>query len=74
MNTSSRRRGWLRSPPVIALTVAAGLGASTLTLQHPVHALQSLPFLLLALCLLLHLFMHGGRGGRNSHHAREDER
>ena len=77
MNGSSRRRSWLRSPPVIALPVAGGLGAITLTLQHPVHTLQSLPFLLLVLCLLLHPLMHGGHGGsggRTANHDRGEER
>lgn len=33
--------------------------------EHRAHALGALPFLLLALCPLLHLFGHGGHGGES---------
>lgn len=31
--------------------------------EHQVHLLGALPWLLLALCPLMHLFMHRGHGG-----------
>jgi hypothetical protein len=31
--------------------------------EHEVHILGALPYLLLLLCPLMHLFMHGGHGG-----------
>jgi hypothetical protein len=35
--------------------------------EHRVHLLGALPLLILLACPLLHLFMHRGRGGHNSH-------
>ena len=35
--------------------------------EHRAHALGFLPFLLLAACPLLHMFMHRGHGGHGSH-------
>jgi hypothetical protein len=35
--------------------------------EHRAHALGVLPFLLLAACPLLHMFMHGGHGGHGGH-------
>jgi hypothetical protein len=35
--------------------------------EHRAHFLGVLPFLLLALCVLLHVFMHGGHGGHTGH-------
>jgi len=39
--------------------------------EHEVHILGALPYLLLLLCPLLHLFMHGG--GHN-HHGHDDKK
>lgn len=35
--------------------------------EHRAHLLGALPFLLLALCPLLHIFGHGGHGGHVGH-------
>jgi hypothetical protein len=40
-----------------------------LALEHRVHVIPYLPWLLLAACPLMHVFMHHGRGG---HHDRRD--
>jgi len=34
--------------------------------EHRAHVIQYLPWVLLAMCPLLHLFMHRGHGGRGS--------
>jgi len=39
--------------------------------EHRAHVIQFLPFLLLAACPLMHLFMHGGHG--HGHGDRKDE-
>lgn len=46
------------------------IAAFFLFMEHRAHLLGALPFLLLALCPLLHLFGHGGHG----HGDREDKR
>ena len=35
--------------------------------EHEVHILNALPYLLLLLCPLMHLFMHGGGHGGHDH-------
>ncbi|HCC54984.1 MAG TPA: hypothetical protein DEQ20_08695 [Desulfobulbaceae bacterium] len=39
--------------------------------EHEVHILGALPYLLLLLCPLLHLFMHGGG---HDHHGHDDKK
>ncbi len=34
-----------------------------LVMEHRAHLLGILPWLILALCPLMHIFMHGGHGG-----------
>lgn len=43
------------------------IAAFFLLSEHRAHALGVLPFLLLAACPLLHMFMHGGHGGHGGH-------
>lgn len=40
--------------------------------EHRAHVIQFLPFLLLASCPLMHLFMHGGHG-HGHHHGRQQD-
>ena len=39
--------------------------------EHKVHILGALPYLLLLLCPLMHLFMHGGGHGHHDHDKKE---
>lgn len=61
---------WARSLPGIALVVFLVLGGYFLWAEHEAHVVLAAsywPWLLLALCPLLHIFMHGGHGhGRSS--------
>ena len=67
--TSSAEAG-LRRPGFRTLAVLlffALVGGFLLSAEHRAHAIGVLPFLLiLALCPLMHLFMHGGHGGHGS--------
>lgn len=49
-----------------ALLVAATLGAYLLW-NHTGHALAAVPYLLLLVCPLMHLFGHGRRHGADQH-------
>lgn len=40
--------------------------------EHQAHVIQFLPFLLLAACPLMHIFMHGGHG-HGHRHGRDEE-
>jgi len=73
---------FLRSPAGIALLVFGGIAGFFLVLEHRAHLYGILPFLILALCPLMHLFMHRGHGGhgggksgdQHAGHRHEDER
>lgn len=45
------------------MIVFLGIGAFFLITEHTAHLFGVLPFALLLLCPLMHLFMHGGHGG-----------
>jgi Protein of unknown function (DUF2933) len=66
MSTQDRPSGrsFLATPAGIALCVFLAIAAFFLWVEHRAHVLGVLPWLLLAACPLLHLFMHrGGHGG-----------
>jgi hypothetical protein len=54
---------FLRSRTGLVLIVFLGVAAFFLITEHSAHLFGSLPFALLLLCPLMHLFMHGGHGG-----------
>ena len=66
MATESKPRGWLRSRAGFALLGFLAIAVFFLWEEHEAHILGILPFALLLLCPLLHLFMHGGHGGHGS--------
>jgi hypothetical protein len=51
----------------IALAGFAAIAAYFLWTEHRAHVIQLLPWAFLALCPLMHLFMHGGHGGHGAH-------
>lgn len=62
---------FLRSRTGVALIVFLGIAAFFLITEHSAHLFGVLPFALLLLCPLMHLFMHGGHdghGGEVSNH------
>jgi hypothetical protein len=58
-SSSGRLSGWW-----LLGAVAAALLAYLLWMEHRSHLLSALPFLILLLCPLLHVFMHRGHGGK----------
>ena len=48
------------------------IGAFFIIAEHRAHLIPYLPWLLLAACPLMHVFMHHGHGGRQ-HHGTGDE-
>ncbi len=55
-------RSWLWSRSGLVLLVFLGVAAFFLITEHTAHVFGVLPYLLLLLCPLMHLFMHGGHG------------
>ena len=49
-----------------ALLAFASIGAFFLLAEHRAHVVPWLPWLILAACPLMHLFMHGGHGAHRS--------
>lgn len=73
MNDPNTTPSFWKTPFGIVATIAA-IGASIyLYLVHRDHVLALLPFLFLAACPLMHMFMHRGHGHSHGRGAREDE-
>jgi hypothetical protein len=71
MNTRrDEAKPFLRTPAGIALLAFLAVAAFFLWTEHRAHLLGVLPWLLLAACPLMHLFMHGGHGGHGDHQGR----
>lgn len=58
---------WLRSRTGLALLAFLAIAIFFLATEHTAHLFGVLPYLLLLLCPLLHLFMHRGHGEHGSH-------
>jgi hypothetical protein len=59
----------------VAFLVFAAIGAFLLIAEHRAHVVPFLPWLFLAACPLMHLFMHGDHGGHGgpASHDRPEE-
>lgn len=70
---------WLRSRTGLALLAFLAIAAFFLVTEHTAHFFGILPYALLLLCPLLHLFMHSGHGdhsapGGHADHQAPEER
>lgn len=59
----------LRLPITLGVCFFIAIAGFFLWTEHRAHALGVLPYLLLAACPIIHLFMHGGHGGHQEDHA-----
>ncbi len=57
-----------KSPAGWAFLVAAAVGGFYLFTEHQAHLFGFLPYLVLAACPLMHLFMHHGHHHGSHHH------
>jgi|FEC22Drversion2_1045045.scaffolds.fasta_scaffold00587_16 choline-glycine betaine transporter len=60
---------WWRQRFWLVLIGFMAIGGFLLLTEHRAHVLGVLPFLLLLICPMMHLFMHHGHG----HHQRRDD-
>lgn len=58
---------WLRSRTGLILIAFLAVAAFFLITEHTAHFFGILPYALLLLCPLLHLFMHSGHGDHGTH-------
>jgi multisubunit Na+/H+ antiporter MnhG subunit len=68
-------RAWWRNPPNLALAVFLAIGGYFLWTEHEAHVIAALPWVLIAGCLVMHLFMHGSHshGARGRRHDGSDQ-
>ena len=75
--TQSQRAVWLRSPIGVAALIGLVLLALYLLTEHTAHVFVFLPFGIILLCPLMHMFMmggmHSGHGGHGNHDGHGDE-
>jgi len=60
---SQSRKSFWTTPNGLAAIVLIGIAAYYLLAEHQAHVFASLPWLILLLCPLMHVFMHRGHGG-----------
>ena len=64
----THREPW-RIPAWLGLCLFLAITAFFLWEEHRAHLLGALPYVLLLLCPVIHLFMHRGHGGHAGHPA-----
>lgn len=55
------------SPKGMVVLCGIAFIAYFLLIEHRQHLTEWLPYLILLLCPLMHVFMHGGHGGHDQH-------
>mgnify|MGYP001167885605 CR=1 FL=1 len=63
---------WLTPNGIGAMGLIAAV-SYFLFMEHRQHLFQFLPFLILLLCPLMHIFMHGGHGHGSGGHGGHDQ-
>lgn len=59
--------GFWGSRYAIGLIVLGAVAGYFLVMEHLAHVVGALPYLLLLVCPLMHVFMHRGQGGHGHH-------
>lgn len=68
--SDSKRNFWL-TPNGLAAMGLIGAVLYFLLTEHRAHFIYGLPFLILLLCPVMHIFMHRGHGGHGGHDDRQ---
>ncbi|MCG8383863.1 MAG: DUF2933 domain-containing protein [Gammaproteobacteria bacterium] len=64
---SQQSQSFWFTPKGLAALGLIGAASYFLLVEHREHLFQFLPYLILLLCPLMHIFMHGGHGGHGGH-------
>ena len=78
MEQHPQEKSFWRSPAGIVSLGFLGVAGYFLLTEHTAHVFGALPWLLIAACPLMHLFMHHGHGHGDGHsggsnHEREEK-
>ncbi len=65
----NRQREPIRIPVWLGLCLFLAIASFFLWDEHKAHILGALPYLLLLLCPIVHMFMHRGHGGHGAGHS-----
>ena len=68
-----KQKAWWRTPAGIVAIFFFGLIGYFLIAEHKAHLLGNWIWLILLLCPLLHIFMHGGHGHPGNSDGRDGE-
>jgi hypothetical protein len=69
MQERQQERSWWRSATGIITIGFLGVAGFFLLTEHTAHVFGVLPWLLIAACPLMHLFMHHGHGHSSHNHS-----
>jgi hypothetical protein len=69
MQRQQQEQAWWRSPTGIVTLGFLGVAGFFLLTEHTAHVFGVLPWLLIAACPLMHLFMHHGHGHSGDDHS-----
>ena len=72
MQQEPQEQAWWRSPVGIVTLGFLGVAGYFLITEHTAHVFGALPWLLIAACPLMHLFMHHGHHGGHDRDATTD--
>lgn len=72
-NTHDNGGSWLFSRTGMASLVAVSILGLLIFTGHGLHVLGWLPYLLILVCPLMHIFMHGKHGGHGHRHDKTDQ-
>lgn len=64
---------WWKTNSGMVLIVFLALGGYFLIKEHAAHIGDNWIWLILLLCPLMHVFMHGGHGGHGHNHDKEED-
>jgi hypothetical protein len=65
---TSPSRPWIRTPSGLILLGFLAIAAFFLLTEHVAHVLGVVPYVLLLLCPVLHLFLHRSHGSGHGNH------
>jgi hypothetical protein len=71
---SNKQRSFWSTPTGWAALGLIGAASYFLLMEHTQHFFQFLPYLILLLCPLMHVFMHGSHGKHENHQDASDEK